>query len=65
MPKIQLTDIACPACGNRLTRKEALAIYSQVHSMLLRGKTTPRKSAAARENGKKGGRPRKHPANDE
>jgi hypothetical protein len=33
--------------------------------MLLRGKTTPRKSAAARENGKKGGRPRKHPANDE
>ena len=26
-----LTDIACPACGNRLTKKEALAIYSQVH----------------------------------
>ena len=61
----QLADIICPACGNRLTRKEALAIYSQVHSMLLKGKTTPRKSAAARENGKKGGRPRKHPAIDE
>lgn len=61
---VSLTDITCPACGNRLTRKEALAIYSQVHSMLLRGKTTPRKSAAARENGKKGGRPRKHPAID-
>ena len=65
MPKLSLTDIACPACGNRLTKKEALAIYSQVHSMLLKGKTTPRKSAAARENGKKGGRPRKNPAIDE
>lgn len=65
MPTQSLTAITCPACGNRLTKKEALSIYSQVHSMLLRGKTTPRKSAAARENGKKGGRPRKHHANDE
>lgn len=61
----KLTDITCPACGNRLTRAEALRIYSQVHSFLLLGKTTPRKSAAARENGKKGGRPRKKPENNE
>lgn len=65
MPTQSLTEITCPACGNHLTRAEALRIYSQVHSFLLKGKTTPRKSAAARENGKKGGRPRKHPVNDE
>lgn len=64
MPKIQLAEIACPACGNLLTKKEALDLYAQVHSMLLKGKTTPKKSAAARENGKKGGRPRKQKSND-
>jgi uncharacterized protein YdaU (DUF1376 family) len=41
----------CPKCGYRITRKRIKSEFSKIGS--------ERKAAAARENGKKGGRPRK------
>jgi len=47
----------CPHCDKDIP----LAVFTAYLGSLSKGKTSERKKRASRENGKKGGRPRKKP----
>ena len=52
--------LECQNCGHALTELEILSEAAKINGR----KKTEAKATAARENGKKGGRPRKHSVKD-
>lgn len=53
--KPAMSGIRCPCCQNELTADEIRAIWSQMQSIRLKGKTSPLKKATAAANGAAGG----------
>lgn len=50
---------ACPHCNQELTDEQVIELYADYCSRNLKGKSSKKKASSSRENGKKGGRPKK------